>query len=159
MTTAIHLIANSTAIPWSVRAATADDRHAIARHAYFHSSEAQTDIDAYANWVAEAIRAERYIGLIAEHAGDQIAGAGIVLIECGPTRGDNSALRARVVNVFTSLVWRRQGVARQLVGGVIDIAEKRGIKTFNLGATEEAVTMYTQLGFAPYKNEMRRLVR
>jgi hypothetical protein len=38
----------TTETSWTMRAATVDDRQAIARHRYFGDSEAQSDLDAYA---------------------------------------------------------------------------------------------------------------
>ncbi|MQA37081.1 GNAT family N-acetyltransferase [Rugamonas aquatica] len=122
----------------------------------FGDAEKETDLDAYSAWVAEAIEAGRYIGLLVEQDGNTIAGAGITVLDWGPTRGDSCTERGRVVNVFTAPAWRRHGIAKQLVTALIDMAETQGINTFSLAATDDAVDMYAQLGFAPYQSEMLR---
>jgi ribosomal protein S18 acetylase RimI-like enzyme len=83
-----------------------------------------------------------------------IAGAGAVLLDWGPTRGEPSGLRGRLVNVYTDPAWRRQGVARNLVQEVMRRCQKREVQVFNLAATDDSASLYRSIGFVPYATEM-----
>jgi GNAT superfamily N-acetyltransferase len=65
---------------------------------------------------------------------------------------------ARVVNVFTDAAWRRHGIARALLQNVLADCEALGVREFNLGATPDARSLYSSLGFQSYPAEMRRRV-
>jgi GNAT superfamily N-acetyltransferase len=138
---------------WTIRAAKPRDALAIAGHRYFRG-EPQDDIDNYAAWLATRIERGSYLGFVAEAAGQVVSGAGAVLLDWGPTRGEPTGLRARVANVFTEAAWRRQGMAKALVRQVMAQCEARGIRVFNLAASEEAEPMYRSFGFKPYLGEM-----
>lgn len=144
---------------WTQRSITPADAGIIACHRYYGEQESQTDKDAYANWLKQAILNGHYFGLLAESDGEIIAGAGMTLLDWGPTRGDPNPYRGRIVNVFTVPAMRRQGIARSLVKNLLQLGEQRGIQTFSLAASEDGAVMYHQLGFLPYKNEMLRKLR
>ncbi|MEC5218947.1 GNAT superfamily N-acetyltransferase [Actimicrobium sp. GrIS 1.19] len=110
----------------------------------------------YLAWLELALAGGTYVGLVAKHEGDVIAGAGLVLLNWGPTRDDPGVLRGRIVNVFTAPAWRRQGVAKHLLEELIQRGKQAGIGTFSLGASEEGAALYRQLGFVRYGEEMRR---
>ncbi|MED5617866.1 GNAT family N-acetyltransferase [Ideonella sp. BN130291] len=137
----------------TLRAARPHDALSIARHRYFRG-EPQDDIDNYAAWLAPRIERGSYVGFVGEAAGQVVAGAGAVLLDWGPTRGEATGLRARVANVFTEPAWRRQGLSRALVGQVMAQCDARGIRVFNLAASDEAEPMYRSFGFEPYLGEM-----
>lgn len=65
---------------------------------------------------------------------------------------------AKVVNVYTEPEWRRRGLSKQLLEALLHDCEQRGIREFNLGATEEARSLYETLGFRSYGVEMTRRV-
>ncbi|MFZ6779716.1 GNAT family N-acetyltransferase [Undibacterium sp. Ji83W] len=132
------------------------DTSVVACHRYYGEQESQDDKVAYANWLSQAILDGRYIGLLAENNGEIIAGAGMAMLDWGPTRGDPNPYRGRIVNVFTLPAMRRQGIARSLVENLLELGEQRGIQTFSLATSEDGAQMYLQLGFLPYKNEMLR---
>lgn len=138
---------------WTVRPVSIDDALTIARHRYYRGESSQ-DIETYANWVAKRIADGNYLGLLAESAGEVIAGAGCNLLEWGPTRGEHSALRARVVNVFTEEAWRRKGIARSLLQACMAACRSRGVGTFNLAASADGEGLYQALGFEHYGHEM-----
>lgn len=76
--------------PWTTRPVRTDDAAVIAR-----------------------IERGSYAGVLAESDGVVVAGAGTVLLDWGPTRGEPTGLRARIVNVYTATDWRRRGTWRQ----------------------------------------------
>jgi GNAT superfamily N-acetyltransferase len=116
--------------------------------------EAQPDLDAYAAWLAPRIESGAYVGQLAEHAGQVIGGVGAVLLDWGPTRGEPSGTRARIVNVSVDADWRRQGVGASLLEAVLERCSALGVRAFNLAATPEGRGLYQALGFTPYPDEM-----
>jgi GNAT superfamily N-acetyltransferase len=148
-----HPTSNGTARSWTLRRVRTDDAVAIARHR-FHSAEPKADIDAYSGWLPARIELGTYIGFIAEAEGRIVAGAGAVLLDWGPIRGEASGRRARIVNVFTDVTWRSQGIARALVGKVMATCADIGISVFSLAATPDGEQLYRSLGFESYSNEM-----
>lgn len=138
---------------WSVRAVRSDDAAIVAKHRYFQG-EPQRDLDAYAAWLPSRIECGSYIGFVAKAAGRVVGGAGAVLLDWGPTRGEASGTRARIVNVFTEQPWRKQGIARTLVTRAMDACADVGVCVYSLAASPEAAGMYRALGFEPYANEM-----
>lgn len=139
--------------PWTLREARVGDAPTIAAHRYYRG-EPQSDIDAYADWIGPRIERGTYVGFVAELAGQPIAGAGAVLLDWGPIRGEPGGTRARIVNVFTEAAHRRQGLARALLDRVMDSCDARGIRVFNLAASSDGAPIYRALGFVPYDNEM-----
>jgi len=71
--------------------------------------EHDADIACYATWLAPRIAQGAYVGFIADDSGQAFGGVGAVLLDRGLTRGDRSAARARIVNLFTERSWRRRG--------------------------------------------------
>jgi predicted GNAT family N-acyltransferase len=57
--------------------------------------------------------------------------------------------------VLTRPEYRRQGLAKRLMEGLIAIAERRGIHTLKLDATEEGRPLYENLGFVVEKTVER----
>lgn len=139
-----------------LRDASMDDVQVIARHRYFRG-EALDDFaayEAYEAWLPERIERGVYVGVMAAASGNVIAGAGAVLLDWGPTRGGGSSTRARIVNVFTDHAWRRRGLARALVGKVIQGLSLRGADVCCLAASDDGASIYRSLGFERYEHEM-----
>lgn len=138
---------------WNTRPVRPQDAALVAIHRYAGAGTAQ-DLRAYEHWVVSALARGSYVGLLAEREGEVIAGAGAVLLEWGPSRGDPSAWRARIVNVFTVPAWRRRGIARHLVRGVMARCRQSEVRVFNLATSDEGRSLYRSLGFEPYPAEM-----
>ncbi|MEF2280174.1 GNAT family N-acetyltransferase [Deinococcus sp. YIM 134068] len=139
----------------SFRHATPADAETIARHRYPEESNA-AERPIYAAWVADALRRGVYLGFLVENAGEVVAGAGLTLLEWGPTRGDPCPYRARIVNVWTHPDHRRRGLARALVTRCLDAARDRGVTRVSLGTSELARPLYESLGFRASRTEMTR---
>lgn len=143
--------------PLPQRDVTSGDAPLLAQHRYARAPADARDHAAYAAWVASAIARGVYLGRLALADGAVVAGAGAVLLEWGPVRGDPGAVRARLVNVYTEPAWRRRGLARALVGSVLDTLRARSVGTVTLAATPLSQPLYDSLGFVPYAAE--RLLR
>lgn len=139
--------------PWTPRSAGTDDAAVIARHRYADAGST-ADLQAYQHWVASRLAQGRYLGLLAEVQGQVVAGAGAVLLDWGPTRGEPCGLRARIVNVYTAPDWRRRGLSRSLVQALIAQLRAQGVAVFSLAATAQSAPLYSALGFEHYPQEM-----
>lgn len=130
------------------------DVETIARHRYFRAEEETADLEAYASWLRPHIADGTYVGSVAVVGHEVIAGAGIVLLDWGPSRGQPSPYRGRIVNVFTEPPWRLKGIARSLVRHLLATCTEGGITQFCLGTTPAAAHLYRSLGFSFYEAEM-----
>ncbi|CAM3446877.1 N-acetyltransferase domain-containing protein [Deinococcus saxicola] len=129
------------------------DAHTIAHHRF--PAEADTaERPIYAEWVKEATQRGLYLGFLALNGQKVVSGAGLTLLEWGPSRGDPQPWRGRIVNVWTHPDHRRQGLARELVEFCVDAARERRITRLNLGTSVEARHLYETLGFTASTTEM-----
>lgn len=129
-----------------IRPATPADAETIALHRYPDEKEA-LERPVYATWVADALQRGVYLGFLMEQAGAVIGGAGLTVLEWGPTRADPHPRRARVVNVWTHPDWRRQGHATAAVQCCLNAALQQGITRVALGTTAPARPLYESIGF------------
>lgn len=118
----------------------------IALHRYPEEADAH-ERPVYAAWVADALRRGVYVGFLALDEETVVAGAGLTLLEWGPTRGDASPCRARIVNVWTHPEQRRRSLARTLVTLCLEAARERGVTRVSLGTSGMARPLYEGLGF------------
>ncbi|GAA5514533.1 hypothetical protein Dcar01_03289 [Deinococcus carri] len=146
-------------MPGVIRPALPADALTLARHRYPAETDAP-ERPVYAAWVADALERGRYVGfLAAPDGGEVVAGAGLTLLEWGPSRGDPQPYRARVVNVWTHPGWRRQGLARELVMRCLQAARERGITRVSLGTSEMGRGLYEGLGFRARGTEMELVLK
>ncbi len=141
---------------WFARTVNESDALTIARHRY--DGVLGEPAAVYARWVALAIAHGTYIGWLAEACGEVVGGAGLALLDWGPTYMDPNPIRERVANVYTEPSWRRRGVARVLVEQCINEAETRGIGVIGLSTTSAARALYVQLGFGAAESEMVKVL-
>lgn len=114
--------------------------------------------DAFSRWAELRIERGEYLAwLAAGPDGRAIGGAGLWLMDWLPHMVGPGAPRANVVNVFVEPEWRRQGIARHLMGTVLDACRERGVRAVILHASPEGRALYESLGFAP-TNEMRLML-
>jgi len=142
---------------WTLRRAHQGDALTVAGHRYPGAEPHGEAVRAYAAWVAGAVARGSYLGWLAEVESVVVAGAGLVLLEWGPTRTDPSPLRGRVVNVYTDPAWRRRGLATALLERCLREAEALGIGVLGLGTTPQARALYERFGFKASTTEMYRV--
>ncbi|OLV19514.1 GNAT family N-acetyltransferase [Deinococcus marmoris] len=135
-----------------------DDAPIIA-HYRFPADANAAERPIYAAWVTEAIQRGLYQGFLALDGEEMVAGAGLTLLEWGPTHGDPQPWRGRIVNVWTHPDHRRRGLGRELVERCVDAARERGITRLSLGTTSEARHLYESLGFTSSTTEMTFTLR
>ncbi|GHG08469.1 GNAT family N-acetyltransferase [Deinococcus piscis] len=141
---------------WTVRSVTLADTHTVARHRLPDLPPDHAAVRAYAEWLPSALERGLYLGWLAESGGGVVGGAGLILLEWGPTRDDPQPWRGRVVNVWTHPSWRRQGIARQLLMRVLAAAAARGVSVLGLSTTPAGRPLYGALGFEAATAEMVR---
>lgn len=137
----------------ALRPATSADAAVVVFHRYPNEADA-AERPAYAAWVRGKLEAGEYLGLLALTGEAIVAGAGLLLLDWGPTRGNPNPLRVRLVNVWTHENYRRQGLARRLVTGLLAEAKARGIGLVSLSSTGMGRPLYEELGFQAYPHEM-----
>ncbi|UQN07148.1 GNAT family N-acetyltransferase [Deinococcus sp. QL22] len=137
-----------------LRAATPADALTFALHRYPAGGDAQ-ERPSHAAWVEEAMQNGKYLRfLTVGNGGTVISGAGLTLLEWGPTRGDPQSFRGRIVNVWTQPDHRRQGHARAAMLACLAAARSRGISRISLGTTPEARALYESLGSRARSSEL-----
>ena len=151
--------------PYRVRLARPDEAALIARHrALMFRDMGEVDDpgasaieNASIDHVAALMEAREYFGFLAE-AGDAIAGGGGVWLRpLLPRPGrPHGSFEAYVLNVYTEPEHRRQGVARAILGAILDWCGQRKVARIVLHASEEGRPLYEDLGFE-ISNEMRLL--
>jgi ribosomal protein S18 acetylase RimI-like enzyme len=138
------------------RLATPDDARVIAemRRRMFVAMGKPDDermrqmVDAFALWVADAIRRGVYIGWVVETDNPEpIANAGLFLMEWPPHVRDVGVVRGYILNVWTDPEHRRKGIARDLMATIMAEARRRNIRVLTLHASDEGKQVYEKLGF------------
>jgi GNAT superfamily N-acetyltransferase len=155
-----------------IRQARLDDAPVIARHRarMFHdmgeiSSAVFDDFEKEARlWLERNLASGDYVGWLGVPRDQPKAiagGAGVQLRQVSPhpTRspkdgGFAKGRHAIVLNVFTEPDWRRRGLARLLMREIIRWAGRERLDRVVLHASDEARTLYEQMGFVA-TNEMR----
>jgi GNAT superfamily N-acetyltransferase len=85
----------------------------------------------------------------------RVAGGGGVLFSPWPANPHDPCVeRAIILNVYTEIEFRRQGIARQVMQVILASLKARGLRSVNLHASPEGRHLYEKLGFAQ-TNEMR----
>ena len=94
-----------------------------------------------------ALNDGRYFAALAEVDGVPVACAGLTVFPVVPVPSDPSGLRAHVQGVYTAPEHRGRGLAEVLTRAVLREAQRRGLKSANLNASEMGRGIYERLGF------------
>ena len=150
---AIHPLPN-----WLRVAVDASHVDIVTRHRYPRADEKPAVLERYRAWLAPRIDAGQYIGYLAQIDGAIVAGAGLTLLDWGPTRESARSLRARLVNVFTQVGYRRQRIAHELICMLMTACDKRGIDQIDLSTSDAGHSFWAGLGFERVSSEMTLLL-
>ena len=85
--------------------------------------------------------------VLAKDEGRVIGCASISYITVMPTYDHPTGKRAHLMNVYTNIAYRRQGIAGKMIRLLIDEAKKLGCTEISLDATKEGKPLYENLGF------------
>ncbi|WP_295821151.1 GNAT family N-acetyltransferase [uncultured Deinococcus sp.] len=113
--------------------------------------------DAGVAWHRRMLAGGGYTGLLVEHSGDVVAGAGILWKDFPPNADTDSTVRAYLLNVYVVPDHRGHALARHLVEAALDECRARGVNTVTLTASDAGRPTYERLGFVPQK-EMKLLI-
>jgi GNAT superfamily N-acetyltransferase len=148
---------------YRIRQATVSDAPVIARHRVCMFQD-MGELSANEAAVVEAASRMRlvdqlvsgdYVGWVAETGGQVVAGAGTLLHEYHPTRGNpRGRPTAYILNVYTEPDHRRHGLAHQLIVEILAWCRTHDIPRASLHASRFGRSVYERLGFAR-TNEMR----
>lgn len=114
--------------------------------------------DALASAVAQYFRTHiptsDFINWNAMDKGRIVATGGICFHAYPPVFGSLVETRGYIMNIYTLPAWRRQGLARKILGKLLTEARHRGAVMINLHATEIGKGLYHSEGFAEKYTEM-----
>jgi GNAT superfamily N-acetyltransferase len=155
---------------FTIRLAQKADAATIARHraemfrdmGELHDDQYDALLRATTEYAKHAIDGGEYVGWLASpHARPDViaAGAGVQIRTLIPRPGPGGTgllvgRQGLIVNVFTERPYRRRGLARQLMEGLLAWAKGNDIASVVLHASAEGRMLYDQLGFVP-TSEMR----
>ena len=151
---------------YTTRRATAEDAEMIVAHRramfYEMGHHDQPILDAmtvaFRPWLLRTMHAGEYLEWFAvTDTGSVAAGLGLWLMDWPPHLIAPGARRGNIVNVYTSVEHRRQGLARQLMETALAWCRAHGIRAVILHASAEGRPLYEALGFQS-TNEMRLIV-
>lgn len=149
--------------PWHLRPAGPDDLAVILHHrramfedmGYRDVAALDLMVSSAAPLLQRGAREGFYYGLLAETAdGRVVAGGGVITVEFQPHPRDPRPRRPFVVNMYTEPEWRRRGLARHLLGALIEWSRAQGFESLYLHASDDGRPLYAAHGFLP-TNELR----
>jgi len=122
----------------------------------------QSDLDSLEalaeRYFRQALQSETYHGWLAlDPEGTIIGGGGVadVILPAGPHTP--TLTRPEILNVYVEPEYRRRGIARQLMGVIIDWCRARGDLSIFLHASDKGRYLYSSMGFEPSNEMMLRL--
>ena len=89
---------------------------------------------------------------VATDNGEIIATSGMSFIEKPPTYGNPSGKFGILSSMHTLEAYRRKGIAKKLLGLVIDEAKGHGCGVVQVTASKAGVLLYDAFGFEKYEN-------
>jgi GNAT superfamily N-acetyltransferase len=113
---------------------------------------------AFLPWLLRKMESGEYLAWVAEAPdGSVAAGVGLWLMDWVPHMIGPDKPRANILNVYTRLDCRRQGLARSLVETALNWCRGQGIRAVILHASDAGRMLYLNMGFQP-TNEMRLIL-
>jgi GNAT superfamily N-acetyltransferase len=108
------------------------------------------------SWLEQAMADHTYHHWLAQEtlSGEIAGGGGVLLCPWPANPKDPCTQRAVILNVYVEAEFRRRGIARQVMGAILDWIKQQGFRGVNLHASPEGRYLYEKLGFTP-TNEMR----
>ena len=101
------------------------------------------------SWLRRTLASGAYWGLLLEHGGQVVAGAGAQWQDFQPSPKSPSSVRAYLDNVYVVPAQRGQGLAGLLVRALLTECQSRGVELVSLHSSDAGRATYTRLGFKP----------
>jgi GNAT superfamily N-acetyltransferase len=96
-------------------------------------------------WMGE--RAESVVCLVAELERTLIGMAWLIIFERVPDIRDHRRQTGDIQSVFVRPDYRGAGVGRELISGLVAVADDRGLPRVTVSATSRAASLYESQGF------------
>ena len=96
-----------------------------------------------------------FISLIALDNEKIIGTSGMSIVEKPPYFGCPSGKIGLLSSMFTNELYRRRGIAKELLSRVIDEAREKGCGTVQITASDMGVLLYSDFGFTKNNNFMQ----
>ena len=92
---------------------------------------------------------------LVEEEGKIIATAAIFFIEFPPSYTNRTGMKGYITNMYTAPDYRGKGIAKALLGKLVDEAKIRGVHQIWLGASYLGKPVYKQFGFVEADEYMK----
>lgn len=124
------------------------------RHAYLREMQGERDelyLEKLSNdlrvFFNEGLKMNTFFGLVAEYNGEQVAFGGMIIRTIPGDFNSTSYSEADVLNMYTLPDFRRKGISRLVLRGLIDEARRMNISKLALHTTTSGEKLYRSLGF------------
>jgi GNAT superfamily N-acetyltransferase len=108
-------------------------------------------------WMSE--RSDSVVCLVADLGGTLVGMAWLIIFERVPDIREHRRLTGDVQSVFVRPGYRGAGVGRQLISGLVAVADRRGIPRVTVSANSHAASLYESLGFVATPTLLERRAR
>jgi len=98
-----------------------------------------------------------FIGIIGEYDNKIISVAYLIITEKPPNKNFINGKTGTLMNVYTYPEYRKNGIAKKLIGEIIKEAKTKEINYIDLMATEAGYNLYKKLGFNDSKDKSMNL--
>lgn len=143
--------------PYSLRPAVAADASVIAHHRALMFWEMGILVDeaefsaiysASIPWLRELLAQQEYLGWLVLLGAAVVAGGGLHLGSTGPVPGcSRGGQSGHIANIYTVQTHRRKGLARLVLGTILQWAETNLIDHLTLTPSDAGRPLYQSLGF------------
>ncbi|MCC8070010.1 MAG: GNAT family N-acetyltransferase [Ruminococcus sp.] len=96
-----------------------------------------------------------FISYVATYNGKIIATSGISFVEKPPYYNNPTGKIGLLSSMYTLKEYRRMGIAKKLLGMIVNIAKEYGCGTIHITASDMGVLLYTNFGFKKNGNFMQ----
>lgn len=96
-----------------------------------------------------------FVSWLAVDGGKIVGTSGLSVVEKPPYFGCPSGKIGLLSSMFTDKAYRRRGIAKELLGRVVDEARKQGCGTVQITASDMGVLLYSDFGFTKNENFMQ----
>ena len=101
-----------------------------------------------------ALETGEHIAYLVYDNGSFIGAGGVSFYQVMPTYHNPTGKKAYIMNMYTALEYRRQGIAFHTLDLLVKDIRKQGVSQITLEATEMGRLLYEKYGFVKMKDEM-----
>lgn len=102
----------------------------------------------------QALESSEHIAYLVYEGGKFVGAGGVSFYQVMPTYHNPSGRKAYIMNMYTALEYRRQGIAMKTLDLLVRAAKEQGISQIALEATAAGRPLYEKYGFVTAKDEM-----